>query len=85
MVAGLTAVSMAVLAGTDNAFAQAKQTMPEKSRYERLGGRLRHRGGGGSLQRRRREELHRRPEVQEPAAARMAHQEPGKATRIPSS
>jgi len=32
-------------------------------------------------QRHRREEPHRRPEVQEPAAAGMAHQEPGKAAR----
>jgi len=34
----LTAAPMAVLAGTDNAYAQTKQTMPEKSLYERLGG-----------------------------------------------
>ena len=34
----LTAASVAVLAGADNAYAQAKQTMPEKSLYERLGG-----------------------------------------------
>ena len=34
----LTAAPMAVLAGADNAYAQAKQTMPEKSLYERLGG-----------------------------------------------
>ncbi len=40
VVAGLalTAAPMVVLAGADNAFAQAKQTMPEKSLYERLGG-----------------------------------------------
>ena len=39
VVAGLalTAAPMA-LAGADNAYAQAKQTMPEKSLYERLGG-----------------------------------------------
>ena len=29
----LTAASVAVLAGADNAYAQAKQTMPEKSLY----------------------------------------------------
>jgi hemoglobin len=29
---------MAVLAGADNAYAQAQQTMPEISLYERLGG-----------------------------------------------
>jgi hemoglobin len=33
----LTAAPVA-LAGADNAYAQAKQTMPEKSLYERLGG-----------------------------------------------
>ena len=33
----LTAVPVA-LAGANNAYAQAKQTMPEKSLYERLGG-----------------------------------------------
>src|ERR1700693_6337818 len=40
VVAGLalTAAPVAVLAGADNAYAQAKQTMPEKSLYERLGG-----------------------------------------------
>ena len=40
MVAGLalTAAPATVLAGADNAHAQAKQTMPEKSLYERLGG-----------------------------------------------
>jgi hemoglobin len=34
----LTAAPVTVLAGADNAYAQAKQTMPEKSLYERLGG-----------------------------------------------
>jgi hemoglobin len=34
----LSAAPMAVLAAADNANAQAKQTMPEKSLYERLGG-----------------------------------------------
>jgi hemoglobin len=34
----LTAAPVAVLAGADNAHAQAKQTTPEKSLYERLGG-----------------------------------------------
>ena len=40
VVAGLalTAAPVAVLAGAENAYAQAKQTMPEKSLYERLGG-----------------------------------------------
>ena len=40
VVAGLalTAAPMTVLAGADNAYAQAKQTMPEKNLYERLGG-----------------------------------------------
>ena len=40
MVAGLAlaAAPMTVSAGADNAYAQAKQTMPEKSLYERLGG-----------------------------------------------
>ena len=40
VVAGLalTATPAAVLAGTNNAHAQATQTMPEKSLYERLGG-----------------------------------------------
>ena len=40
LVAGLTLVAapMALLAGANNAYAQAKQTMPEKSLYERLGG-----------------------------------------------
>jgi hemoglobin len=40
VVAGLTptAALVAVLAGADNAHAQVKQTMPEKSLYERLGG-----------------------------------------------
>jgi hemoglobin len=34
----LTAAPMTALAGAGNAYAQAKQTMPEKSLYERLGG-----------------------------------------------
>jgi hemoglobin len=34
----LTAASAAVLAGADNAYAQAKQAKPEKSLYDRLGG-----------------------------------------------
>jgi hypothetical protein len=34
----LSAAPMALLAGADNANAQAKQTMPEKSLYKRLGG-----------------------------------------------
>src|SRR5579864_5973392 len=34
----LAAAPVTVLAGVDNAHAQAKQTMPEKSLYERLGG-----------------------------------------------
>lgn len=34
----LAAAPVAVLAAADNAYAQAKQTMPEKSLYERLGG-----------------------------------------------
>jgi hemoglobin len=34
----LTAASVAELAATDYAYAQAKQKMPEKSLYERLGG-----------------------------------------------
>ena len=40
LVAGvaLAAVPLAVLASTNNAYAQAKQTTPEKSLYERLGG-----------------------------------------------
>ncbi|HET7384112.1 MAG TPA: hypothetical protein VFJ59_16175 [Pseudolabrys sp.] len=40
VVAGLalTASPVAILAGAENAYAQAKQTMPEKSLYERLGG-----------------------------------------------
>src|SRR5690242_1971526 len=40
VVAGLalTAAPVAVLAGANNAYAQVKQTMPEKSLYERLGG-----------------------------------------------
>jgi hemoglobin len=40
VVAGLTltAAPVAVLAGADNAYAQAQQTTPEKSLYERLGG-----------------------------------------------
>ena len=40
VVAGLalTAAPMAVSAGADNAYAQAQQTTPEKSLYERLGG-----------------------------------------------
>src|ERR1700674_2651953 len=40
VVAGLTLITapVAVLARVDNAYAQAKQTMPEKSLYERLGG-----------------------------------------------
>ena len=40
VVAGLTltAAPMGVLAGTDSAYAQAKQTTSEKSLYERLGG-----------------------------------------------
>ncbi len=40
LVAGLAlaAAPVAVLAGANNAYAQAKQTMPEKSLYERLGG-----------------------------------------------
>jgi hemoglobin len=40
LVAGLalTAAPMALSAGTDNAYAQAQQTTPEKSLYERLGG-----------------------------------------------
>ena len=39
MVAGLAlSASPIALAGADNAYAQAKQTTPEKSLYERLGG-----------------------------------------------
>src|SRR3990170_2146428 len=40
VVAGLTltAAPVAVLAGADNAYAQAKQSTTEKSLYERLGG-----------------------------------------------
>jgi hypothetical protein len=39
MVAGLAlAAAPVALAGADSAYAQAKQTMPEKSLYERLGG-----------------------------------------------
>jgi hemoglobin len=40
LVAGLTltAAPMGVLAGADNVYAQAKQTTPDKSLYERLGG-----------------------------------------------
>ena len=39
MVAGLAlSASPIVLAGADKAYAQAKQTTPEKSLYERLGG-----------------------------------------------
>jgi hemoglobin len=39
VVAGLAlAAAPVALAGADNAYAQAKQTMPEKSLYERLGG-----------------------------------------------
>ena len=40
VVAGLTltAALLGVLVGTDNAYAQAKETTPEKSLYERLGG-----------------------------------------------
>jgi hemoglobin len=39
VVAGLALTAVPVgLAGADNAHAQAKQTMPEKSLYERLGG-----------------------------------------------
>jgi hypothetical protein len=34
----LTAAPAAVLAEANNAYAQAKQTTPEKSLYERLGG-----------------------------------------------
>ena len=70
----LAAAPMTVLATADNAHAQAKQTMPEKSLYERLGGVFAIAGGGRPLQRRRREEPHRRPDVQEPAATGMAYQ-----------
>ena len=40
VVAGLTLIAtpVAVLAGADSAYAQAKQTTPEKNLYERLGG-----------------------------------------------
>jgi len=39
VVAGLALTAAPVaLAGADNAYAQAQQTMPEKSLYERLGG-----------------------------------------------
>jgi hemoglobin len=40
VVAGLalTAAPITLLAGADNVYAQGKQTMPEKSLYERLGG-----------------------------------------------
>ena len=39
MVAGLAlSASPIALAGADNTYAQAKQTTPEKSLYERLGG-----------------------------------------------
>ena len=34
----LTSAPVAVLAAADNAYAEAKQTMPEKTLYERLGG-----------------------------------------------
>ena len=37
MVAGL-ALSASPISGADNAYAQAKQTTPEKRLYERLGG-----------------------------------------------
>ena len=37
-VLALAAAPVAVLAGANNAYAQAKQTTPEKSLYERLGG-----------------------------------------------
>jgi len=37
-VLALTAAPLSVLAAADNAHAQASQTMPEKSLYERLGG-----------------------------------------------
>jgi hemoglobin len=38
VVAGLSAAHVALLARTDNAYAQATPTMPEKTLYERLGG-----------------------------------------------
>ena len=58
VVAGLamTAAPITVLTAAGNARAQDKQTVPEKSLYERLGGVLCHRRGGRSLQRRRRED-----------------------------
>jgi hypothetical protein len=81
VVAGLAlaAAPVTVLEAADNAHAQDKQTVPEKSLYERLGGVF----AIAAVVDHFSDAVvnHRRPEVQEPPAARMAHQEPGKAAR----
>jgi hypothetical protein len=77
----LTASPVAVLAGAGNAYAQAQQAMPEKSLYERLGGVF----AIAAVVDHFSDALVENPIVgqksQNPAAARMAHQEPGKASR----
>jgi hypothetical protein len=66
IIAGLTlAATPAALAGAGTAYAQTQQTKPEKTLYERLGGVF----------------AIAAVEIQEPAAAAMAHQEPDEAAR----
>jgi hypothetical protein len=77
----LTAASGAVLAGPDNAYAQAKQPVPEKGLYERLGGVF----AIAAVVDHFSDAVVKNPIVgeksQKPATAGMAHQEPGKAAR----
>jgi hemoglobin len=82
VVAGLAlaAAPVTVLASADNAHAQDKQTVPEKSLYERLGGVF----AIAAVVDHFSDAVVKNPivgQVQEPSAARMAHQEPGKAAR----
>ena len=82
-VAGLALVAtpMTVLAAADSAHAQDKQTAPEKSLYERLGGVFVIAAVVDHFSDAVVKNSYRRPDVQEPAAAGMAHQEPGKIGR----
>ena len=83
VVAGLTltAAPLAVLAAADSAHAQAKQTTPEKSLYERLGGVF----AIAAVVDHFSDAVVKNPIVgqksKNPQLRRMAHQEPGKAAR----
>jgi hypothetical protein len=82
VVAGLSLTApAAILAGSDPAYAQVKQTAPEKSLYERLGGVF----AIAAVVDHFSDAVVKNPivgrEVRESPAARMAHQEPGPAAR----